>query len=1745
MLSWPGSFRDALWGSFARKRYGRRRKSRNSSAPVVRRDAPASRCHLDIVMLEARILPSGGGQVGTVAVAPPQSETSATSVEQVSPVKSGPIQIRVGMSSTTPQAVGSGTAFPGQSLQDEYNFNPSNEIRTPPDAEGAVGPNHFAQLINGRFAVYTKTGTLVTAESLDQFWAGVQPNGFAVDPRILYDAHSGRWFAASRDTSNGRTLNDLLFAVSSSNDPSAGWTLYKVLAGTGRAFVDYDTLGVDDNGVYFGMTLVDSPTGVQNVVIFATSKAPLLSGGQVSVSKFYGINDMYPAPQAALNLDSVGPTDPAWFISSTKTLSGVAYRTLTWNGATPVLSSNATIVATPSYGPLINPPSLGGTMNIATNDQRLLMAVIRNQQLWTARTVGVDSTGAGTSNPDRDAAEFLELGLTATQASLIQSGRVFDSTTTNPRSYFYPSVAVNSLGYMVMGFSGSSAAEYVGAYATSRLPSDPLGSLQPVTLIKAGEGAYTITFGGIANRWGDYSTTTVDPTDDKTIWTDQEYAGATVPAGSPAGDSTSRWATWIASIPSPQLVTATALSSSPNPSAFGQAVTFTSTITAPGSPGIPTGTVDFTEGGTDLTPGGVTVSGGVATFSTSSLSLGSHTISAAYGGDPNFLASNGNDSATPQAVRTPTSTTVSSAPNPSVFGQVVTFTAVVSAGGAGTPTGTVDFTEGSTDLTPGGVGLINGAATFAMSFFSVGSHTITANYGGDGSFQTSTGDDSALPQLVDQALSLTIVGSSPRPSVVGQVVTVTATVSAASPGSGLPSGSVDFREGSTDLTPGGVSVSGGMATFATNALALGSHTITAVYSGDTNFTASEGNDSNSPQLVNQDATITVVRIDVNPSVYGQVITMTATISAASPGAGVPTGRADFREGSTDLTPGGVSLSGGVATFATKALGVGSHTITAVYSGDTNFKGSQGDDSASRQVVNQDASTTAVKSGVNPSVFGQRVTVTATVSAASPGAGLPSGSVDFRDGSTDLTSGGVSLSGGVATFATKSLGVGSHTITAVYNGDTNFTGSQGNDSASPQVVNKDASTTAVKFDVNPSVFGQRVTVTATVSAASPGADVPTGSADFREGSTDLTPGGVSLSGGVATFATKSLGVGSHTITAVYNGDTNFTGSQGNDSASPQVVNKDASTTAVKFDVNPSVFGQRVTVTAIVSAASPGAGVPTGSADFREGSTDLTPGGVSLSGGVATFATKALGVGSHTITAVYNGDTNFTGSQGNDSASPQVVNKDATIAVVGIDVNPSVFGQVVTMTATVHAAAPGAGSPTGNVTFLDGSATLGTASLDASTRATFSTSALSQGNHSIQAAYGGDGNFTGSTSRVYGEPVNRAATTVAITSSTLSSVRGQSVALTATISPLAPGGGTPTGTVTFFDGNVPISSNLNVKSAGKAILSTTGLSVGTHTITAMYSGDTNFQASNGNDSAKPQVVTRDNTQTTVQTTNSTAVFGQTVILTAIVSANLPGSGFPSGSVTFTDFGNVVGTATLSGGQATVNAGSLAMGNHSIKASYSGSSEFIASSSIAYGEAVVKGSTATALHSAPNPSTFGNAVTLTAVVGAMAPASGVPAGMVTFKDGTTVMGSRSLDSSGRATFSTASLSVGNHTISAVYGGDSHFTGSSDNSFDQTVTASLTAIGPTAANQRSAPVDANSQGSIVTPLAMPSATGTTAAGIPTAEASSAVPAYPALNRSATDHFFASTLRTRRAAGAMKLGETDQSDSADWLGTL
>jgi hypothetical protein len=380
-----------------------------------------------------------------------------------------------------------------------------------------------------------------------------------------------------------------------------------------------------------------------------------------------------------------------------------------------------------------------------------------------------------------------------------------------------------------------------------------------------------------------------------------------------------------------------------------------------------------------------------------------------------------------------------------------------------------------------------------------------------------------------------------------------------------------------------------------------------------------------------------VTSSVNPSVFGQSVTFTATVSPVA-STGTPTGTVTFFDGGSPIGTG--TLSGGVTTFITSALAVGSHTITANYSGDDIFSPSTGSLTGNPQVVNKTSTTTGVISSQNPSTFGQSVTFTATVTAVTPGAGTPTGTVTFFDGGSPIGTG--TLNGGVATFTTSVLAVGNHTITTSYGGDGNFNGSRGSLTGNPQVVNAIETTTTLISSQNPSTVGQPVTFTATVS----GGSSPTGTVTFKDGAATLAT--VALNGsGQSAFTTSSLSVGTHPITATYNGDAN----NGPSSSTPlsQVVNQGATTITLTSSQNPIPFGQTVMFTATVTGRG-----PTGTVTFKDGGTTIGSGTLNGSG-QATFATCTLSVGSHSISATYNGDAN--NAPGTSSPLLQAINVSA--------------------------------------------------------------------------------------------------------------------------------------------------------------------------------------------------------------------------------------------------------------------------------------------------------------------------------------------------------------------------------------------------------------------------------------------------------------------------------------------------------
>ena len=626
--------------------------------------------------------------------------------------------------------------------------------------------------------------------------------------------------------------------------------------------------------------------------------------------------------------------------------------------------------------------------------------------------------------------------------------------------------------------------------------------------------------------------------------------------------------------------TTAAVSASPNPSVFGQNVTFTANVTPNSGGGTPTGTVQFVVDGVNFgSP--VTLSGGTATLSTTALSVSAgHTVSGVYSGDSSFQGSSGALAGNMVVNKANSTVGVSAAPNPAVYGQPVTVTANVGAAapGSGTPGGTVTFFVDGVAVCSN-VALSGGSATCSLGTLSTGNHTITVTYGGNGNFNGGSGSLGGGLN-VNKANTTLGLSASPNPSVAGQAVTITASVAPVSPGTGTPSGTVTFSlDGNVVCT--NVILSGAQATCNLPAMGAGSHTVTATYGGDSNFNGSNGNLAGGLTVNKANTTLALSALP-NPSVSGQAVTITANVAPVAPGTGTPSGTVTFNlDGNVVCT--NVALSGGLATCNLPAMGAGSHTVTATYGGDSNFNGSNGN-LAGGLTVNKANTTTTLAASPNPSVSGQAVSVTATVAAVAPGSGTPGGTVTFNlDGNAVCTN--VALSGAQATCNLPAMGAGSHTVTAIYGGNSNFNGSNGPLSGG-LTVNKADATIVLAGAPTPSIFGQQVTFTATVSVTAPGAGMPTGNVSFRDNGVNIgTCAAQTVASNVATCQISTLSVGTHPITAVYNGDGNFNGSPASNTVN-EVVNPLTDLSMTMSDgVTSAPAGSTVVYTIVVSNAGP--------------------------------------------------------------------------------------------------------------------------------------------------------------------------------------------------------------------------------------------------------------------------------------------------------------------------------------------------------------------------------------------------------------------------------------------------------------------------------------------------------------------------------------------------------------------------------
>jgi hypothetical protein len=349
----------------------------------------------------------------------------------------------------------------------------------------------------------------------------------------------------------------------------------------------------------------------------------------------------------------------------------------------------------------------------------------------------------------------------------------------------------------------------------------------------------------------------------------------------------------------------------------------------------------------------------------------------------------------------------------------------------------------------------------------------------------------------------------------------------------------------------------------------------------------------------------------------------------------------------------------------------------------------------------------------------------------------------------------------------------------------------------------------------------------------------------------------------------------------------------------------SVAAVKSSPNPSVFGEEVTFTAMVSPAGVSSNTPTGTVVFDDGQTPIEV--LSLTNGSASFNTESLSVGSHNITVTYGGDANFATSTS--SILTQVVDKASTTTTLLGAPNPANVGQTVTLTATVAAVSPGAGSPTGTVTFSEGAATLGTGTVSSGV-ATLNISTLSAGSHTIIASYGGDTNFITSASAGFAQSVILPAAVIlvneSVTVADTPALMEQAIAvimvsesITVTDAPalLLPAVINVAESITVTD--VPAAGPVNV--TGQVSVTSSGL-VYSH-LTRTFSGTVEVKNTSGQSIAGPIEIVLTNLTAGVTLVNATGTFVGNPYITVFASGSLAAGQSANVAVRFSDPSNAL--------------------------------------------------------------------------------------------------------------------------------------------------------------------------------------------------------------------------------------------------
>jgi hypothetical protein len=377
----------------------------------------------------------------------------------------------------------------------------------PPDTIGAAGPNHFVEAVNLTMTIYNKSGTLVRSQTFASFFSSL-PGRLAnqSDPFVTYDTYLNKWVVGVIDYSG--SASGLEFAQSNTNDPTGAWTLrrYDMThdSTTGSYLDDFPRFGYNADAYVVTFNMFPNPSGSAHVDSLSINKSTLAGFVHAFPTTQVAIPGMSPA---VIHDGAAG--GPMWFVGAG---SGTNIKVIKM---TNELSASPTVtpytVTVPSYssvGTTYHQP--GGTMSIQS-DWRIINAAMRGGMLVAAHTVGV--TGGFHQ------ARWYEVNTTGATPTLAQSGSVGAAST----DCYYPSIEINSAGALGMTYIQSSSSEFMSMYVTGRTTSDPSGTMETGMSPTGIHGTSNINTGG---RGGDYSGTSVDPSDNTTFWSANEFKGS-------------------------------------------------------------------------------------------------------------------------------------------------------------------------------------------------------------------------------------------------------------------------------------------------------------------------------------------------------------------------------------------------------------------------------------------------------------------------------------------------------------------------------------------------------------------------------------------------------------------------------------------------------------------------------------------------------------------------------------------------------------------------------------------------------------------------------------------------------------------------------------------------------------------------------------------------------------------------------------------------------------------------------------------------------------------------------------------------------------------------------------------------------------------------------------------------------------------------------------------------------------------